>query len=75
METEKQNKTERMTLYLTKKQVEDGEELKEKMMRLTTQLGPISNNEFLGKLINVGLKRVGESVDAALSLGEAPATP
>ena len=60
-----ENKTERLSLYLTQEQVEKCEKTKELMMEFHEGLPNISNNAFLGKLINIGLRKIDEDLKVA----------
>ena len=60
-----ENKTERLSLYLTQEQVEKCEKTKELMMDFHEGLPNISNNAFLGKLINIGLRKIDEDLQVA----------
>jgi DNA-binding FadR family transcriptional regulator len=70
-----ENKTERLSLYLTKEQVEECEKTKEMMMEFHTGLPDISNNAFLSKLINIGLKRLDEDLTKGMLIKEAGFVP
>jgi DNA-binding FadR family transcriptional regulator len=60
-----ERKTERLSLYLTQEQVEKCEKTKELMMEFHEDLPNISNNAFLGKLINIGLRKIDEDLQVA----------
>ena len=72
---EKENKTERMSLYLTKETVERCEFTKALMMEFHPVLTTISNNLFVTKLIELGLNRIDEDLVVAKHIKETGLIP
>jgi len=59
---EKENKTERQSLYLTKEIVARCENTKALMLEFHAGLPDISNNLFLTKLIELGLNKIDDDL-------------
>ena len=71
----KEKKTERLSLYLTKETVERCEFTKALMLEFHAGLPDISNNQFLTKLIQLGLNRIDEDLVVAKHIKETGLIP